>query len=42
MPRVLDMSVLRKIFFYVPGVLNMLGLEYTRVVNVSKLYRVLC
>ena len=27
---------------HIPRVLNMLGLEYTRVVNMSRIHRVLC
>ena len=44
--RVLNMSVLltvlQKTAHHIPWVLNMLGLEYTRAVNLSKLHRVLC
>ena len=46
MPCVLNMSVLHRVLWktahHIPRVLNMLGLEYTRVVNLSRLHRVLC
>ena len=46
MPRVLDVSVfhrvLQKTARHILWVLNMLGLEYARVVNLSRLHRVLC
>ena len=46
MPRVLNMSVLHRVLqetaLYIPWFPNMLGLEYARVVNLSRLHRVLC
>ena len=46
MPRVLNISVLHRILqktsHHILWVLNMLGLEYARVVNLSRLHRVLC
>ena len=34
--------VLQKTAQHIPRVLSMLGLEYTRVVNMSRLHKVLC
>ena len=46
MPQVLNMSVLHRVLqkaaHHIPWFLNMLGLEYARFVNLSRLHRVLC
>ena len=46
MPQVLNMSVLHRVLqkaaHHIPWFLNMLGLEYARFVNLSRLLRVLC
>ena len=46
MPRVLNISVLHRILqktaYHILWVLNMLGLECARVVNLPRLHRVLC
>ena len=46
MPGVLNMLVFHKVpqktAHHIPQGLNMLGLEYTKVVNMSRLKRVLC
>ena len=45
MPRVLNISVLHRVpqtADHILWVLNMLGLEYARVVNLSRLHKVLC
>ena len=43
MPQVFNMPVLLSVLsVYIPRVPNMLGLEYTRFVKMSRLHRVLC
>ena len=45
MPRVLNISVLHRVLqtaHHILWVLNMLGLEYARAVNLPRLHRVLC